>query len=181
MGKCFSHLRILVEIIGEIKPHRYKICHLTGKLYQLNLQRSSSLSLLQVSIGWRIWIAMREHLSFLSSCSQIPEAFFSHSSEFKELTEKQTVNIYSSILLYYILHQSTFVFTVLNQIFQKWKAFAFLWIYYQSKIQKPFQYFNTNQFQRLKLKKCVQRRNNTDKRDFRYVPDSTQPDRMTFW
>ena len=50
---------------------------------------------------------MREHLSFLSSCSQIPElgkAFFSHSSEFKELTEKQSVNVYSSILLHYILH-----------------------------------------------------------------------------
>ena len=92
MGKCFSHLRILVEIIGEIKPHRYKICHLTGKLYQLNLQRSSSLSLLQVSIGWRIWIAMREHLSFLSSCSQIPHGRVSLPQPFTHRgTQAQTI------------------------------------------------------------------------------------------
>lgn len=60
------------------------------------------------------------------------------------------------------------------------KPFAFLWIYYQSETQEPFQYFNTNQLYWFKLKECVQNRNITDKRGFWYVLDSTQPDRMIF-
>lgn len=60
---------------GRGKSLRYKICHLTGELYYLSLQRNSSLNLISVSIAWTIWSSFEEHLSFLISLFPDPWAW----------------------------------------------------------------------------------------------------------